>query len=486
MSRRTKQPSAANLEVVQDGSIISPLTVPAAERDAYWNGLLEDPELLKAALATTEFFPLLLAIPKALWEKRVLVYVYRTAPQVKNSQKTAYIEKHSAPFDEEDIKFNHGGGTYLCFLNLDRTSQLKQTTFSIDGPPKLQPGQTLVDQQGNPVTAPAEPKSDLSQAVAAISTAQQAGFDSLTRGTEAALDLQNRVVEKALGLNGGANHASDKLLDLIIPLLKPAPVADPMATAITLMEKLDGMMARRTQNPETPAREQTPLAETMATVEAMTGKSLPDLMKGNSGAKDSEGWIGIALGVAGKLIESMPGIIAQINQNQERSFQRQIVLANMRNGHQPPALAAGTAEIPAPPATAGPRVAAPPTFHMPAATDNITEMPQRPAMDPATSVPLMIRMIVEKYNDGYSGFAVAQTIDVIFPSLLDSMAPTLLDENEMTKMIAGVPELQALTLDGDWPEFRTEFVGFVRTQYAGELDTDNEQGTKTIAPAATA
>ena len=94
MARAKKSNSQAVFDTaiaaaVEDGSIISPLAVPAEQRDSYWNGLLEDPEALKAALATTEFFPLLHAIPPALWEKRLIVYLYRTEPKIKNSGKSS-------------------------------------------------------------------------------------------------------------------------------------------------------------------------------------------------------------------------------------------------------------------------------------------------------------------------------------------------------------------------------------------------------------
>jgi hypothetical protein len=155
----TRRKSAAAVAVeenaIEENSILSPIEVPEQERDAYWNGLLSDLDLLRASIATIEFFPLLRALPRALWEKRVLVYLYRTSPKVKNQAgDRAYIEKISRPFDEDYIKENHGGGSYIAYLNLDRETQLKQTSFSIDGPPKLLPGQTIVDQAGNVLPMP--------------------------------------------------------------------------------------------------------------------------------------------------------------------------------------------------------------------------------------------------------------------------------------------------------------------------------------------
>lgn len=493
-SRRKPAERTAVEEAVSEGSIISPLEVSAADRDAYWNGLFEDPDQLRAATSTTEFFPLLHAIPLALWEKRLMVYIYRTAPKVKNQAgERAFIEKIAHAFDEEYVKANHGGGSYICYLNLDRETQLKQCTFSIDGPPKFLPGQTLVDSQGNPIAPavppPAETKSELSQAIAATADANKIGLELIAKGSESAIEMQQRVFEKAAGLSG--NNGNDKLLELLIAHVFDKPKEDPTVTALTLMDKLESIIARR-MPAEPPAEKETPLSETLEVVSQLTGgQSLPDLIaKKNSRAGDD--WVSLAIGAAAKLIENGPTMLQQIFQNQERQFQRQLALAQFRAGHpspQPgapivPAAMPGPPTIPVVPARVH---EAPPAPFVPAAPvpGNGAEVIPMSA-DIGTQIMLMVRMVREKFAAGYSGSAVAQALDVMFPDLFDSIAPTVLNEQEMDKFIASMPDLQSLTSEGEWPEFRADFVQFVRDEYADEFAGSDTTPPKPVAPAATA
>lgn len=501
MARSNRKPAsqlpdaaaAAVEESIEELLIQPPTKVPQDKREAYWNGLMAaGNDAIRAAIATVEFFPLLQCIPPAIWEKRLLVYLYRTAPKVKNaSNERNFTDKITHPFDEEHIKQTWGGGSYTAYLNLDRETQLKQCSFSIDlfgCPPKYKPGQVLIDANGNEIgSPPAAPgatpgqnaASEVSQAIEATSEANKAGFDLVTRGAEKALDLQAKILERNAGLSGhGNNDVTSKLLELALQnMMKPQP--DPMTTALQLLERLEKISSARNQPLET-SREPLPMSEVNQIVEAVSGSNLPDLIKSKrNGGGEEGGWVNVALSAAGKLIENLPTIIAQVNQNQEANFRRAVALENYRRGAAPPIETHTLPSAPPPPAAGGPRVQSPPAtfpsqtagtvvWHEATGSQHgsvVTEVPVPPAFDFAKSVPYALNLIATRFNDGYTGDAVAQAIDVLFPGLFDQLAVTVLDEQEMTKLVEGEPQLKALTGHQDWPQFRADFVEFVRDQY---------------------
>lgn len=487
--RSAAGPSAATLEVVDGQSIPSPLNIPEDMRDPYWNGLLQDPDALRAAIGTVEFFPLLKALPKALWDSRLLIYLYRTAPKVKNQAgDKSYIDKITHPIDEDWIKENHGGGSYLCYLNMDRDTRLKQYSFSIDAPMKPLNGQMFVDGAGNvipisqpaPAAQPSSTQSEVAQAIAATSEAQRIGMEVIAKGTEQALELQNKVMEKSLGISG--NGREDKLFELLITSLKPA--GDPTLTALTLLEKIESIAAKRNPQPE-PAQPATPLSETLAVVNELTGgTSLPDLLKGTAGRRgpDNE-WISVAIGAGTKLIENLPNILAQVFANQERNFQRQLYLAQLRAGQQPPALP-GTTGVVTSVTPPGARVAAPPPAPFVPAVPEIPATTQ--PSDPASSVPAMVALIRDKFTSGYSGAAVAQALDVLYPDLLEMIAPTVLDETELRKFLSAIPELIPCIATPEWAEFEADFVSFVRDEFSDQITPEDQPVKKPVMPAANA
>jgi len=465
----------------------SPLSVPAEMRDAYWQTLLGDPSELRAAIATIEFFPLLKVIPRALWEKRLMVYLYRTAPKVKNSENKKYIEKITEPFDEDYIKENHGGGGYLAYLNLDGEEQLKQISFSIDGPPKIQPGQILVDDKGNPVApTPATPQqsSEVAQAIEATSAANKLGIEILAKGTEAAMEMQQKAYEKAAGISGNGMH--DKLLEMLITkaLETPKPQENPTAAALDILDKLDKIVERRT-NPreEREPAEHMQLTEVSSTVEALTGKPLSELIQNKGKSDNTPEWISVGISVLGKLVDSLPNILQQISANQERNFQRAIALRNA--GQLPPAQ---------PPNPAAPGVPMQPQYvapvfqpAAPAAPGNVIPMPG--VVDPndvAGQLQGTIKLITQKFVDGYSGGAVAQAVQVVYPRAFDSMASTILDPAELERLVTNVPELKNLSTSPDWPEFLAEFVQFVREEFETDGSDQPAEIKKPVQQPATA
>lgn len=503
MPRNRKQRSEVSQEVIDtatlEHSLPSPLEIAREERDSYWNGLLEDFNQLRQSIATVEFWPLLQAIPPALWEKRLIVYVYRTAPKVKNQAgEKAYIEKIAHAFDEEYIKANHGGGSYLCYLNVDSEENLKQISFTIDGPPKFMPGQTLVDAQGNPIPQPAAEKtSDVSDAIRATTDANRAGMEIMQKGTEAAIEMQQKIFEKAAGLSN--NGREDKLLEILLTkAFDKAPAADPMTTALTMMDKLETIISRR-MGDANPKTEGAPISEQLSIVHELSGgKTLGELISGGSTKKTgTEDLIAIGLQAAAQLVEKLPLIIQQIGVNRENEFRRQLYIAQTRGNALPPAATAapgvtGVTNAPGATAPGGPRVAAAPAapfvpaeFPTAPAGDNVVPISDGAAMDLGAQINTICKLIRQKFEAGYTGSAVAQTIDVLFPDIFASIHPTILNDADMTKFVMSMPDLAQLTQVPEWAEFRADFVQFVREEFAEDL-APGDGPAKPMAPAATA
>ena len=507
MANPRKKPIEMNPQI-EDAQIHSPLELPEAAREAYWNGLLQDIDQLRAATATMPFWRLLNVIPPALWEKRLLMYLYRTAPKIKNQVgERSYIEKITQPIDEEYIKQNHGGGSYTLWLNIDRDTNLKQVNFSIDGPPKFKQGQSLVDAEGNlvPITAAAAPTSsavngngpsEVAQAIEATTEANRIAVETVSKGADAAVQLQTRILERAVGLNNKTD-STDKMLELLMNhvLNSKTTQADPMTTALTLMDKLESIIARRLPAESEPKHE-TPLGEVNTIVEGLTGSPLSDLVKKNTGrTDDTPGWVGLALGVAGKLMDNLPVILERFSQLQQMNFQRALIMQGAGRA-LPPAQAA-------PGAQAGPVTAmhVPPapsfsTTSAPAAAPVATVIsPQQPVTanaEPTTPAATSIssdldnlaqqtiaatNMIAVKFREGYTGEAVAQALDVLYPDLLQQMAPAILKEDQLSVLIDGFPALAACKSNPEWQGFLDSFVDWVR----GEMEENTPAPAKMMA-----
>lgn len=465
-------------DAVLDKMIHSPLSVPIEERESYWNGLLEDPEELRAATASVEFFPLISSFPPALWEKRLMMYVYRTAPKVKNqAHEKAYLEKIAQPIDLEYIKQNHGGGSYMIYLNLDTSNNLKQATFTIDGAPKFQPGQSLIDSSGNAIApgtpAPGSSQSEVSQVINANAEANKKAIETVSAAADAAVTLQGKIFEKAAGIGGNGN---DKLVEILLMKILDTKKEDATATALTLLDKIDGIIARRNPQQQDDRRDHTPITEISESVEVLTGTSLVDLLKQrNKSTGDEPGWVGGAISVVGRLIDNLPAVLERLSVIQEQNFRRALTIQSMQRGPAPlPAAPVETTPNRTPPPMVSVGVTPPPPERAPFIMQPAAAAPApgpRPGPDFSTELENLaqgtmraVELIAAKFRDGYSGAAVAQTLDVLYPGLLEQMAPVVLDPRQLATFVDGMPALAALKSDDDWTEFIDSFVDFVRDE----------------------
>jgi hypothetical protein len=479
--------------------IIPPHQVPQEEREAYWQGLLQNLSGLRAAIATTEFFPLLRAIPKALWERRLFVYLYRTHPKVKNSDKIRYIDKIAEPIDEAWVKENHGGGGYTAYLNLDGEDQLKQISFMIDGAPKFQPGQVLVDEQGNPLSSsaakPAESeRSDLAQVLEASRESNKAALE----GASQIVEIGGELLKKQLGLTPPPeNKLQDRLLEILLTrTLEKEPAADPMTLALTLMERFESIIAKRSPVPSDDAPEkETKLNETIDTIKELTGvENLRDLWKKADKVTDnSYGWVGPVVGAAQSFFQQLPLILHQMAENRRLEFERAVYL---RSTQQPGAAAApapshllAPAPAPAPPAQQvaqrhpampqpGPIPVAPgqriPPASAPAAPPLFPAEPQAHtvtstgSVDIGTLLQATVQMIQMGFRrDPYSGEETAAAVAFHFSNEIESLGiqKFISDQQEMHTFVLGHPELATLSQDARWKEFEEEFVGYMADRF---------------------
>ena len=468
MARKSAAAVATAPEFVFDPDNLQPPSqVRPEHKEQYWTAILESIDLLRAACATEEFFPLLKEIPKALWERRFFVYLYRQWPKVKNADKDKYIDKYPRPIDEGEVKEEHGGGTYLAYLNLDGKEQLKQITFAIDGPPKFKPGQVLVDNAGNPlppvVAQPTTEQSDLARVIETTSAASKLGMEMLTHASKSSIDM---VTERAAAATSTVQvNPVDQIVQLATALkaLMPAPAPADPAMAEVMKQIVQRAFREPAENPEP----QTPISETLATVRELK-EVLPDLLgKATKAAADSTPpWVAPLLQIGQTLIQQFPAIMAQAAKNRALEFERMMFLRNAKPNEPIPEKLLTAAE-PAPPAQ--------PT---------IQHLAQPQPTDPQSVVTGIIQMICHGFDrDPRQGYETAAAIAYAYSDPIESLgfSKTLGSAAEVDKFVAGLPELQRRSQDARWPMFREDFLNYTTDRWGEDEDEDEPVKTNSAA-----
>jgi hypothetical protein len=444
--------------------LIPPSEAAANERSAYWLQLIDNPDQFKSALASEDFFPLLSNFPEAFWgDNRLSLYLYRREDDegrmIKNVEgKKKYIAVFHQPIDEEAISRKCGGGKYTLYLKLDSKETLREYTFWLDGIPKVLPGQ-VVEIEGKPVsmggTQQPQTAEDNGNAVSkVIDASAKANESAMGILADAAKNSIAMVREQAVRESAPQKDPIDQMKTImeIMRLQQPAQTADPMTTALTLMDKLESIIARRNPATETDARE-TPLDEAIGMVEKVTGKPLADIMKGSKAVTDATpSWVGPALSVFGNFVEKLPTLMHQASENRRQEFERQVYLASRANGQNP--APPGTPRLPAP--------SAPPPAPTPI---NAAPANGNAEVDPAQLMNAIVRHICagfEKPPVGEWGEATAAAMDFHFSNPIEAMgiSDTLADPEKVKEFVAGVPELASRSKDPRWPLFEEEFLAY--------------------------
>jgi hypothetical protein len=492
MARRSaaqQKPEPASLPEV----LVSPSQAAPNEKDAYWLELIQEPGKLKAAIATEDFWPMLRKFPDSLWtDGRLSLYLYRRPDDeglmIKNPEGAKkYIKVLHQPVDEEWVSKNYGGGKYTLYLKLDSDLTIRECTFPIDGPPKVKSGQ-VIELDGKPVAVspaaapPTSQPSETAQIITAQSAAAQASVELVKEGVKGVMEMQNDLTRKQLGLDGQQKDPLDTLKTLleIVNLQRPAaapPAADPMTTALTLMDKMDTMIERRMPKAaevETHEKE-TPLDDAIGMVEKVTGKELKDILKGSKVAADTEyAWVAPIANFGIQALAALPNIINQMRQARQEDFERAIYLRSLQPGQAPPPPQPTTALPPTPP---GPRAVQPPST--PGATGSPTVLAVN---DPSQVVNLMVGKICQGFDRHRdTGDDIAAAVCVEFGDAIEALGldKILSDPVEVKKLIEGIPALKQRSTDARWAPFEEEFADYMQTRYgmpgAESADTQPEK-----------
>ena len=452
--------------------LIPPSDAKEEQKAAYWIELLDNPEELRKATGTTEFFQLLNEFPASLWGDRLSIYVYRLPDDdgmmVKNETGARkYIKPIiRQPINEDWLATKHGGGKYLLYLKLDNKASIKETTVRIDGPPKLQPGQT-VEMDGKPVpigaaapSAPAEARTDVAAVIEASASANKQNMEILAEGSKAAIQLVRDQASAAAKPDANSG-LMDKLVTVMIDrMMNPPPVADPLETFVKLQTILQ-------KNPETEAPEpkDPPLTEAMNLVEKMSGKPFSELVRGKSNPVAQEsGWAPFAP-VISQFVTSLPTLMAEFRhtrqlelQARELAFKREMWLRTAQPGTPLPKELLETN----PPS---------PINHQPAAQPQ--PQPGAPP-DAGQLTNAIIQTICHGFDqDPSMGGETAATIAVLYGRQIEALGleKFLADEQSLTEYVKGIPVLSQRAQFATWPQFQQDFLDYCEQRW-GTQDED--------------
>ena len=487
MAKRAPRP-----EPTQDplpAVLISPSKAEPHQRDAYWLQLLEDPEQFKAAVQTEEPWPMLKSFPEALWGDRLSLFIYRlpddeTGVMLKNAEGQAKYIKPVVRFaiDEDWVATKHGGGKYQWWLKLDDTI-IRKHTFRIDGAPKVAQGQTLevegkvVSLPGAAPAASAEPRSDIAAAIDANSRATEAGMKILTNASATALEM---VKEQAAAASSSAPIPQSPLATLegIAAIAKMfQPPTDPTVTALTLIDKLDAIAARRNPAPAEREEKETPLDETLGVIQKLTGfESIADLLKSKARnpEPDGYGWVTPLANIGQQLVAQIPAIMHEARINRDLEFRRAVWLRSS----QPGAAVPQDLMLPAN-GTAPAQSATPPANQRPP-----QQPPTNAAPDAAQLVPILVQMICHGFDmNPRMGFQTAAAIDFSYGQQIEALGldKFLSNPTQVTEFVAGTPVLAQRSTDARWQKFQAEFLDYTTERFGDEEDEDEKPGPQPVA-----
>lgn len=397
-------------------------------------------------------FDLMQLIPASAWEDELMVYLYRLDPPVANkSGEKKYICRYTQPFDEDTIREQHGGGKYHAIMKRG-TATLKNAKFSIEGPPKLQEGQTFRGSavQASPQGTVLPPQNDIAAIVKQVieatkgdSTAVSAGIEVMKRAMGDGLELQKTIMQQQIGSDTGSK-VGDKILDALLPrLLTPAPenpmVGELMKAAISLLK--DG----RRENPAAqPTPSNDPMKQLDVVKELLGVDSLRELFELGAGGKQQPYWVTLL----GNAIEKLPTLLTEYASMQEQAFRR-AVMAHQLGAGQP---TMGEGFPPTPPMGSVTPVTGAPAAPPPAPPPTMTAEVQ------SQMIAGVVDGICRAYDEGYPGDVAGAHIRLSFPQLVETLQPMLADPAQLAQFVAQIPPLAERSKESDWTEFQAEFV----------------------------
>lgn len=463
-------------------TLIPPHQVPPEQKDAYWTELLNDTEKLRQAAALREFFPFVQDLPASVWEKRAMIYLYRfddDGLNIRNAEgaKKLIPPRITFPINEDWVAQTHGGGSFKLMLNFDGDVCVKEARLRIAGPPKVQDGQTVITPSGQSIhigkdtaqtPAQARAETDVARVIDASAEANKSSMEIMANASKAAIEMVRDQV-KPTGTSSGTE--SLELALRIVEVMKPAaaPVAqDPVAAALTLMDRLESIVAKRNPEPEPPP--ETSLEAINTAVETITGKSIAELGRGAkpSAGEPEYGWVAPLANFGIQALAQLPMILRQMAEAREAEFQRALYLRSLQPGQPATAPPPGTSTALVP----GPR---PVPAQQPAA-------PPNPAAPPDKGT--LIQIIVARVCDGFdrgrdTGADIAAAISVQFGELIEAygMEKALYDPGSMTAELVPFPALAAAlaqrTTHAKWGGFQESYFEYMMDRWG---EPENEPG----------
>jgi hypothetical protein len=459
--------------------LIPPTEAKENERSAYWIQMASNKDEFSAAIKSEDIWNLLSAIPDGLWGETLRLYLYRKPDDegvmVKNPPgEFKYVHIFYKPVDQDFISARWGGGKYQLRLNWiqgKENTTIKQQTFDIYGPPKIQPGQ-VVELDGKPVpvtgvaAAPpvdASASSDVARVIDAMSEAQKSANDINTHASKTAIDMVRAQAEATANAKDPVSLA----LEIVAALKPAAPAVDPMAAALGLVEKIDAMVARR--NPQPVHQEEPkdpPLAEAMTLVETMTGRSFADILHAKPArpATEENPLLAVVAPIAEKFFGSLPAILAELRYNKDQEFRRAVWLKTATAGQAPPPelLAANSA----PPSPPQPTRTAQPATPQPAANR---------APSPGEISEAIAQTICQRFDKSPEvGYQTGAMIDGLFGDAIEALGldKYLSSAASMKELIAGHPDLALRSRHARWREFEEDLMAYMLERWGIDGEDD--------------
>lgn len=443
-------------------------------------------------IETLPFFEALSAMTPRDWEDHI-VYLYRTDAEIPKEVLEAtgrdkYVDKVTHAFDEEYVKRQHGGGTYLALLKFAKDSSKKTRRgyrFAIDGPAKLQEG--FVPKAGT-IVAPGTgggPGATTTSSPSEQQNTVQMFLGALDKILNAAKENkmpQDQVMSNVLQL---MQTASAKAIEVA------AAGASKSAGSMTgnpLIDQLITTMITRLASPPDFAAQMKSFAELMNTMrpaaEEKEDSGSADPLDALAKLKDTFDidFRSLLSGRAGKddwrieLARALPGALTALNnwftvRMEEIRLTRELRVAQMLPGAvagappPPPATTPKIQPIPAPAAA----IPSPLPAGFAAAVANTT-----PGAGPATAttgtsqeveeqmnmfLSQLAETIANQFESGEDGRTAAIVVMAKFPpQLVEMMRPFLRDPKQVRAWVENNEVLADCAENKAWEKFEAEFL----------------------------
>ena len=479
--------SSAQRQPTQDTATVPEILIPPnqakpSEREAYWIELIDNPASLRAAMETTEFWPMLQEFPASLWGNHLSIYLYRLEDDggimVKNAEGSG---KYIKPIirqviDEEWVANRHGGGKYQAWLKWDNRDTLRKHTFRIDGPPKVQEGQ-IVEVQGKTVSLSGQANTP----PPAESTDVAKVIEAANKVNESSMRILENATEKAMGIvESRAAHSESTQRDPVATALEIIKALQPaqsngkssMAEALEIVDRLDAMAARRNPAPEHTEKD-TPLNETLEAIKSITGKeSIVDLLKPamKAEASDPYSWVGPVVNAATNFFQQLPVMMRENRLAKQLEFERAVWARNAKPGEAPPAHLLNPAAPAAPHAPAAPATIVPPG-----------------PMPPEQIAGAVVNLVVMGFRKNpHMGYQCAAAIDMQLGEQIEAagLDQWLADETQIENLVKNSPPLMELAKDARWKAFQEAFLTYTDERWGAPEDETLEQDKSGPQPVA--